>query len=58
MIETMVVIDDKLTKAIAAFEKAAREEREKKTVGQLTLTLDLAQGGINGSKIGVVRNIK
>ncbi len=58
MIECAVATEDKLLKALAAFERAAREEREKKTVGQLTLTLDLAQGGINGSKIGVVRNIK
>ncbi len=53
-----VIVEDQLAKALTAFEKIAREEREKKTVGQLTLTLDLTQGGINGSKIGVVRNIK
>ncbi len=58
MIDCQAIVDDRLSKAIAAFEKTAREEREKKTVGQATLTVDFQQGGITDTRIGVVRKIK
>lgn len=50
--------DEKLDKALAALKKLAREERENKTIGQASLTIDLQQGGITDSRIGFVRKIK
>lgn len=50
--------NEKLDMALAALRKLAREERENKTVGQASLTIDLQQGGITDSRVGFVRKIK
>lgn len=47
----------KIEQTVQAFRKQLVEAERERVVGQVTVVVDLSQGGINSSKIGVIRNV-
>ena len=50
-------LESKIEKTVQAFRKLLQEAEREKVIGQVTAVVDLSQGGINSSKIGLVRNV-
>jgi len=47
----------KLEQTVQAFRDQLVQAQKEKTTGQITALVDLGEGGINSSKIGVVKNV-
>ena len=52
------VTDDKIERAVMAVREQLIEAREKKATGRATVSIDLHQGGITKTEVGLVRIAK